>query len=409
MTNAPPDVRASLPAGTPHSTQSVDQLTQAYLATIPADVQARSIRYTDGGHWLILWGLLVAALVTWILVRSRLGVRLRDWANRAKARPLRTTALLAIVLGAADWLLTLPWDVYTSWWREKSYGLTKQPFADWFGQNLISLALSLLLSALLLTGLYALIRRSPKRWWLWGGGAAGGAIVLLLLIAPVFIEPLFNDYKPFPAGPVRDAIVKLAVDSGVPADKVFVFDGSRQRNVVTANVAGIFGTTRIAVSDIALGRASLAEVRAVVGHEIGHYKLGHGFRLAGFFALLLMLGFYAVHRLFPAAVAAFGGGGIQGIADPAGLPVLIFVISVVLTLATPLTNTITRIGETEADAYSFKVARDPDGLSSALIKTVEYRKASPGPLEEIIFHDHPSVENRVRAAMEWKVAHSSEP
>jgi STE24 endopeptidase len=78
----------------------------------------------------------------------------------------------------------------------------------------------------------------------------------------------------------------------------------------------------------------------------------------------------------------------------------------VLTLATPLTNTITRIGETEADAYSLKVARDPDGLSSALIKTVEYRKASPGRLEEIIFHDHPSVENRVRAAMEWKVAHS---
>jgi STE24 endopeptidase len=220
----------------------------------------------------------------------------------------------------------------------------------------------------------------------------------------VFIMPLFNEYKPFPQGKVRDEIVKLAVASGVPSDKIFVYDGSRQRSVVTANVAGILGSARIAVSDVALKEANLSEVRAVVGHEIGHYVLGHSYRGAFFGAFMIMLGFYGVHRLFPKFASYFGATNITGVADPAGLPILMFIITLIFTIATPLSNSVTRIGETEADAYSLKVAQDPDGLSSALIKTVEYRKASPGKLEEIIFHDHPSVENRVRMAMEWKAA-----
>jgi STE24 endopeptidase len=388
------------PAAAP---KSAEAQTQAYLATIPADVNARSISYTDGGHWLILWGLLISAILTWIIVRTNVLVRVRNWASAARPRPVLASAAVAAVFGLVSWVLDLPWETYTGWWREKSYGLTKQPFGDWFGQSLLSLAIGTIVISLVIVGIYALIRKFPQRWWLLSGGASAVFILVMLLIAPVYIMPLFNDYKPFPNGKVRDAIVKLAVDNGVPADKVFVYDGSRQRDVVTANVAGIFGSARIAVSDIALERASLSEVRAVVGHEIGHYALGHSFRSAFFFAGLMMLGFYGVHRLFPTITRYFGGHNITGITDPAGLPILSFIVGLVLTLATPLTNTLIRIGETEADNYSLKVARDPDGLASALIKTVEYRKASPGKLEEIIFHDHPSVENRVRNAMKWKV------
>ncbi len=378
--------------------------TQAYLATIPADVNARSISYTDGGHWLILWGLIISALLTWIIVRSNILVRVRNWVSANRPRPLLASAAVGATFVVMSWVLDLPWETYTGWWREKSYGLTKQPFGDWFGQALLGFAISLIIISLVLVGIYALIRKFPNRWWLLGGGASAVFIVVMQLIAPIYIMPLFNEYKPFPKGNVRDEIVKLAEANGVPADKVFIYDGSRQRDVVTANVAGIFGSARIAVSDIAVKRANLSEVRVVVGHEIGHYALGHSLRSAFFFAGLMILGFYAVHRLFPFGVKLFGGHNITGITDPAGLPMLSFIIGLVLTLATPLTNSMTRIGETEADNFSLRTARDPDGLAAALIKTVEYRKASPGKLEEIIFHTHPSVENRVRNAMEWKVA-----
>jgi STE24 endopeptidase len=379
-----------------------DTATQAYLATIPAGVRTRSDAYTEGGYWLILWGVVVAALVTVIIVRSKILVRVRNWASAKKPRLAWAGFACAVVASVVSWLIELPWVVYTDWVRETNYGLSRQPFLDWFGQQLIWLTIAALVFGLAFMAIYALMRRSPQRWWLYGGGASGVFILLMMLVAPVYIMPLFNKYEPFPAGPVKDAIVQLARTENIPADKIFVYDGSRQRSVVTANVAGILGSARIAVSDVALKETSLNEVRAVVGHEMGHYALGHSYKGAIFFALLIMLGFYVVHKLYAPFVRLFGTHGIGGIADPAGLPVLLFVLSLVLTLATPLTNAHTRIGETEADNYSLRVARDPDGLSGALIKTVEYRKAAPGPVEEFLFHTHPSVKNRVHNAMVWK-------
>ncbi len=78
-------------------------------------------------------------------------------------------------------------------------------------------------------------------------------------------------------------------------------------------------------------------------------------------------------------------------------------------VALPFFNTFARTIETAADQYSLRTENRPDALSSALVKTAEYRYPRPGKLEEIIFYDHPSVENRVRAAMEWKAAHPEPP
>jgi STE24 endopeptidase len=379
--------------------------TAAYLNTIPADVQARSIAYTEGGYWLLLWGFLISTLITWMILRSQILVRWRERLEHSRPRPVLASFLVAGLFIIVDFMLSLPWAIYSDWMRERSYGLSKQIFADWLGQGGISVLVSALMGGLFFMGLYALIRRFPKRWWLFGAIFTGFAFGLIIVVSPIAIEPLFNKYKAFPQGATRDAIVKLAQESDVPTDRIFVFDGSRQRTVVTANVAGGFGTARIAVSDIALGRASLAEVRAVVGHEIGHYVLHHAIRTALFFSLLALVGFFLVHKFFNRATGWFGARNIKGISDPAGLPVLMFLMGLLAFLGTPLLNSYIRLGEVEADQYSLDHAQDPDGLSSALIKTVEYRKASPGKMEELIFHDHPGVENRVRMAMEWKAKH----
>jgi len=85
--------------------------------------------------------------------------------------------------------------------------------------------------------------------------------------------------------------------------------------------------------------------------------------------------------------------------------VVSILITLIALLATPITNSLTRITEADADAFSLKAANEPDGLASALIKTVEYRAASPSRLEEVIFYSHPAVSRRVERAMEWKAAH----
>jgi STE24 endopeptidase len=260
--------------------------------------------------------------------------------------------------------------------------------------------ISSLLGALFFLGIYALIRKAGKRWWLWSGGLAAFAGAATMILSPVLIEPLFNEYKPLQDGPVKAALVDMAAEAGIPADRIFVYDGSRQSNNFTANVSGLFGSKRIAISDVALKGASLDEVKAVTGHEIGHYVSGHIWRMVGVLVLLSIAFFFLADRLYPRFGRAFGSNA--GIGDPQGLPVLIFIVGLLSLLAQPVMNAVVRQGEREADNYSLRHVNLPDALASALVKTAEYRYPRPSALQEVIFYTHPSVEWRVRNAMEWK-------
>jgi len=384
--------------------------TARYLATLPPEVHARATAYTQGGHWLLLWGTLVAVVIAWLVIRSGVLVKIRSGVERTKARPwLAGLAVLPVALVLEE-LLSLPWAIYADWFREKSYGLTSQPLGGWLGEWAVGAALGVVVSAIVLSVIYWLLRRAPKTWWIWAGGVATGAMVLVLVLAPIFLLPLFNSYTPAPAGPVRDAIVEMARANGVPSEKIFVYDGSKQSNRYTANVTGLFGSAQINMSDTMFrAGADMTEIRAVVGHEMGHYARGHVLSRLAAMAVLLVIGFWAVDRLFPLAARLLGAKGVKGIADPAGLPVLMAVLSVLGLLATPAFNSITRLSEADADNYSLQVAGEPDGLAKALVQTVEYRAATPGLLEEILFYSHPSVSWRIRNAMDWKAAHLERP
>lgn len=204
---------------------------------------------------------------------------------------------------------------------------------------------------------------------------------------------------------MRDALVGMAERTGVPADRIFVYDGSRQSNNFTANVSGVGGSARIAISDVAFKDASLDEVKAVTGHEIGHYVLHHVWRTVAVLSALAILFFFLADRLFPRFARAFGSSAT--LADPAGLPVLLFMLSLFAVLAEPVINTLSRVDEAEADRYSLETVNLPDALASALVKTAEYRDPRPHPMQEMLFYTHPSVERRVRMAMEWKAAHQA--
>ena len=374
--------------------------TRAYIDSLGPEQLAKAAAYTAGNHWLLLWGLVVSAIVTWIIVRA--GLLDRVAARLAGRGPNLRAFLVSAVFLLVSTLITLPWSLYEGWWRERGYGRTSQPLGDYLGQDAIGTALTVLIGALFLTGVYALIRRTGKRWWLWSGALTAAAASFLLLLAPILIEPLFNDYKPVPPGEVRDALVVMAKEAGVPPERIFVYDGSRQSNNFTANVAGLGGSARIAISDVAFKGASLDEVKAVTGHEIGHYVLGHVWRGVIVVSVLAVVFFFLADRLYPRFARAFGSRA--ALADPVGLPILLFIVGVLGLFAQPVMNTLSRMDETESDMYSLKTVGLPDALASALVKTAEYRDPRPGALQEILFYTHPSVERRVRRAMEWKAA-----
>ena len=379
--------------------------TATYIDSLGPGALQKAHDYTIGKEWMLLWGLLVGAVVTWLIVRSGILDRIESRISERR-RNLRAFVVSAFYLLVSA-VLTLPWAIYESWWREKEYGRTSQPLGDFLGQAALATVISALVTGLFLIALYWLMRRAGKRWWLWSGALSAVAIGFLLFLSPVLVQPLFNKYEPVPPGQVRDAVVQMAQRAGIPPEKVYMYNGSRQSNNFTANAGGLGSTARVAISDVALKNASLDEVRAVTGHEIGHYVLKHSWYGLVFFSLLAIVLFWLADLTFPRFARAFGSSA--GIADPRGVPVLFFIVSLFSLLALPFLNTFARTLETQADRYSLETENRPDALSTALVKTAEYRYPRPNPVEELLFYDHPSVERRVRAAMEWKATHPAAP
>ena len=395
MANSPQTVKPLDPAAA----------TRAWLDTVPAEKRAKSDAYFEGGYWLILWNFLLGAAISLFLLGSGLSARLRDFAERTTRFKSLQVAVYAIPYVVIVTFLSFPLGVYSGYFREHAYGLATQTFGPWFREQIISLAVEIVLTTILLIVLYAVFRRAQRTWWLWGTGVGVLGMAVLMLIAPVFIAPLFNTYKPLTDPKISGPILAMASANEIPVHQVFEVDASRQSNRVSANVSGLFGTARISLNDNLLKQCSLPEIRAVMAHEMGHYVLNHAFKLILYFSVFILCAFAFSRVLFDRAVCQWGSRwGVRGIADPAGLPLLVLLFSTALFLLTPLSNTAVRITEREADAFGINTSREADGFAGVALKLGTYRKLDPGPIEEMIFFDHPSGRARIRMAMDWKAA-----
>lgn len=381
--------------------------TRAYLDRLSPEAKARSDAYFEGGYWLLLWNMLLGVAIAALLLWTRPSTAVRDWARRVAPWRWLADAIYGGAYVAATSLLAFPLTVYQGFVREHAYGMATQGFGAWLGDQLIGLAVAVVMTALGVAVLYAVLRRAGERWWMWATGVAVGLMALGVLVAPVWIDPLFNTYRPVEDGPVKRAVLAMAHANGVPTDQVMEFDASRQTTRVSANVSGIGSTASIRLNDNLLRRSSEAEIRAVMAHEIGHYAMGHVPQTLLQFGVLLFVGFgvsaWAMHRL----LRRFGErwrlpGGAVAVADVGSLPLLVGALGVFMFLATPVTNTIVRTMESHADLWALNLAREPHGEAEVLLKLAEYRKTEPGPWEEFIFFDHPSAASRIGMAMRWR-------
>lgn len=384
--------------------------TQAYLDRLSPQAQARSNAYFEGGYWLQLVNLVLGLIVAWVLLQTRPGQTARRWcAGLSHRRPVRVLGYGAFYL-LASWVLILPLTIYQDFLREHRYGLATQSFAAWFGEQLIGLGITLLAGPLFVLALYAVIRRAPRFWWLGATAVTLVFLVVTVAVAPVLVEPLFNTYRPLDETPVKRSILAMAQANGVPVTNVYEFDASRQTTRISANVSGLWSTAAVRLNDNLLRRTSDAEIRAVVGHEIGHYAMNHVVQRVIQFGLVFVAAFAFVAWAGEALLRRFGArwelGSLQ---DVGSLPLLAALFSLALFVATPVTNTIVRTMETEADLFGLGLAREPDAMAEALLTLVEYRKADPGPIEEALFFDHPSTRTRIYNAMRWKAQMQAPP
>jgi len=385
---------------------NVEKATDAYINLLSEEDRARSDAYMEGGYWLQLWNFVYALGLAWLLLGTRLSARMRNLAERiGRWRWLHTFIYGAQYVVIAS-VLSFPLTVYESFFREHSYSLATQSFDAWMGDELTSLVVGVLIGSFALTLIYAVIRKASNSWWIWGTGVSVLLLIFIVFISPIYISPLFNDYKALKDGPLRTSIMSMAHANGIPAADVYWFDASRQSTRISANVSGLLGTTRISLNDNLLNRTSTEEIEAVMAHEMGHYVLNHGPKLIINFGLVLAFGFAFVAWGFNRALRRWGQNwDVRDVGDIAGLPLFVALLSIYFFAATPVTNSIIRIHEAEADNYAINVSRQPDGFARVAIRLSEYRKISPGPRERFVFYDHPSGRDRVYMAMLWKSEH----
>jgi STE24 endopeptidase len=377
--------------------------TDAYIATMDAAARARSDAYFEGGYWLILVNLIAGLAMAGLLLQTGFSKGLRDRVQGLVRSKSLTVALYAAIYTIVTTVILFPLTLWQGYFREHAYGLSAMSLGGWLGEQAIGLVTGVIMAAIFLTIFYLVLRLARRAWWIWGAAVSVVLLAVAIFISPVYIDPLFNEYQPMEEGELRDDILALAEANGIPADNVYVFDVSRQSNRITANVNGLFGTTRIALSDTLIDNTHPDEVLAVMGHEMGHYALNHLWEMFIIFAVVLAIGFAFTDRLFAFVNGRFGKSwGVSGISDIAGLPLLAACLSVYFFLATPVFNTVIRTNEAEADLFGLNAAREPDGFATAALRLASYRKIDPGAFEEFVFFDHPSGRARIAMSMQWK-------
>ena len=377
--------------------------TDAYLAEIPAGARARSDAYFEGGYWLILWDFLYGVVLALFLLNLRWSAAMRNLAERVtRFKPVQTVIYWAEYLVLTS-ILLFPLTVYEDYFREHKYGLATQTFGPWLNDQFKSMLVDLVLGAILVTLLFGVVRRLPRTWWIWGAVVTMLFLVALDVIAPVYVAPIFNRITRLDDPRITQPILSLARANGIAVKDVYQIDASRQTTRMSANVSGFGHTMRITLNDNLLRRGSPEEIEMIMGHEMGHYVLNHVYKLEMFFLIMIVTGFALLRWGLDWSLKRWGEKWqIRGIGDTAVLPLVVLLASIFFFVLTPAMNGFIRVQEYEADMYGLNASRQPDGAAQAAIHLGEYRKMSPGRLEEWLFYDHPSGRNRIYAAMRWK-------
>ncbi len=355
-----------------------------------------------------LWGIAVPLLI----LRSRLAPRFRDWAERVSSRRFVQVLLYAPLLLLTIAVLGLPFDAWDHS-LSRRFGLSVQGWVSWLGDWITSQIIALIVGTLLIWILYAVIRRSPRCWWFYFWVAAIPILLAVFFVQPLVIDPVFFTFTPLEKRqPELVAKLEQVVQRGgmeIPPERMFEMNASSKLTGLNAYVTGFGASKRAVIWDTTLAKATTLEVLFVFGHEMGHYVLHHIPKEVTIFALLLLVLLYISYRLALAMLRRRGTDwGIRGIEDWASLPVLIFVLSAVTFVATPIFNAVSRHFEHEADRYGLEVVHGVvpnQGQVAAdfFEKSGEINLADPNPStwEKIWFFDHPTRPERVRFAASY--------
>ncbi len=353
----------------------------------------RSSRYhrlkRQAGILSVAWSLV---LLAGLLVTGA-SLAMRDLAG-ASAFAIVVYVGLLLILNEVG---SLPLAFYSGFLLERRYGLSSEPLGRWLVDQVKSFAIGLLLSSIGAAIIYALIRLSPDRWWLPAGVVFALLIVGLTNLAPVLLLPLFYRVKPLDRDALRARLLGLADRAGARVLGAYEWGLSEKTRKANAALAGLGATRRILVSDTMLAEYSDEEIEVVLAHELAHHVHGDIWKGILFESVLILAGFYLASRALAGLAPMFG---LRGVADIAGLPLLVLAAGAVSLVMVPVAHAMSRAFERSADRFALTLTRNPAAFISAMRRLAAQNLAEehPSRLVQLLFYSHPPVHERIAAA-----------
>ena len=379
--------------GDPHAPVTVPQASELAL------------RYYRSGNVIWVVEHLLALAIPALLLFSGLSARLRTVATAiGRGHFYPTLVVYLALLSLLLFVIHLPLSAYVGYLREHAYGLSTQKLSKWLGDELKGQAIGLIVGALVIWVPYLLLARSPTRWWLWTGALTLPFFTLVLLVTPVFIAPLFNKFGPMKDKALEQEVLAVAAQAGVEGARVFEVEKKVDTEKVNAYVTGVGRTKRIVLWDTLLARLSPRQTRFVVGHEVGHYVLGHVWLNILVSSALTVMGLYLVHRTAGLLLARWGGRfGFTAISDPASMPLFMLLLSLFSLVISPAALALSRHHERAADRFGLELTGDKQAAATAFVALQQQNLAVPRPglLYKIFRASHPPIGERVDFINDW--------
>ncbi len=380
------------------------------VAVPPPSEKALSYYHSGMRWWAFrtIWSFLVPA----VILVTGLSARLRTWAARLGRRWFFTLALYSLAFLTLSWLADLPFDYLQGFVREHAYGVSNQTFGKWVSDAVMDLVVGLVAAVAVLWVPYLLLRKAPRRWWLISSCASVPFIVLMLLVQPIWIDPLFNQFGPMKDKALEADILALARRAGIEGSRVFEVNKSVDTKAVNAYVAGFGGTKRIVLWDTLLAKFDHDEILFVMGHEMGHYVLGHVWKLILLLTAVVFLSLYTIHRAADAVIARHRERfGFDSLADVASLPLLLLFFSATAFLLTPLINGLSRHYEHEADRFGLELRQQNRPAATAFVKLQIENLGNPWPgwVYTVFRATHPPAGERIEFCNTYRPWATGEP
>lgn len=390
---AQPDAPAAPPSLPP--TTAVTPATDIVAVPEPTET---AWRYHRSGLVLwsvtVVWGLAIPALFLF----TGFSARIRTWAQRIGRKWFFVIGLYFVIFSLISFLIDLPLTYYQGFVRQHAYGLSNQTFAKWLSDSLTGLAVGTVIGFLFLWVPYLLLKRSPRRWWLYTGLLMIPFLVLMILVQPVWIDPLFNTFGPMKNKALETSILALAERAGIEGGRVYEVAKSEDTKVLNAYVTGFGNTKRIVLWDTTIARLDEQELQFVMGHEMGHYVLGHVWKSILFFAAVIMATLFAIHKTAGWLIAKYQHRfGFSELADVASLPLILLLFSAYLFVITPGVLAFTRYQEHESDRLGLEILQNNHAAATAFVKLQTENLGIPRPhwLVRLWQASHPTLGERI--------------